>query len=317
MWKIPFVISLLLARFNHAASAAVDTSPYNDICGVSYPSLTKRGHNILQSLIPHTSKTILTTRTTPQHVAFCWIVNTDKKKVNAGPKMLQRYALAVFYLATAGDKWIESTNWLTVKDECAWFGVTCNRWKRVTILDLPFNAVDGIIPRDIKLLTSLTELDLKANDLQGVLPATIGDLKSLTVLKLCMNGIFGNIPVSLGKLKNLKMLNLYGNFLMGKIPKALGDLGKLEYLDLYANSLTGGIPTELGKLKNLKELYLNENGLAGTISRETGKKLNRLTELWADCRGSYPEVKCDFCSVCCKDAENPRCHRLSKNVLVK
>lgn len=259
----------------------------------------------------------MTTKTTPQHKAFCWIVNTDPKKLNAGPKMLQRYALTVFYLATKGDNWIENKDWLTGKDECAWFGVTCNRWKRVTILDLPFNQVDGIIPRDVKLLTSLTELDLKANDLQGVLPGTIGDLKSLSVLKLCMNGIFGNIPGSIGQLKNLRVLNLYGNFLMGKIPKELGNLGKLEYLDLYANSLTGGIPTELSKMKNLKELYLNENGLAGTISKDIGKKLNRLTELWSDCRGSYPEVICDFCTVCCKDGENPRCQRVSKTVQVK
>lgn len=319
--KIPLFLTLLLAitttpgTFVAAAKKEkIDTSIYSNICGQSFPPLAPRGHKIVAKLIPLAGRTSLKTATTAQHAALCWIIHTDPQKTAAGNRhMLQRYALAVLYAATQGDaSWTKKTNWLSVKSECAWFGVKCDVRGRVTRLEMAFNNMVGLLPRDIKLLADLEVLDLKANELQGVIPNGIGEMKKLKVLKLHMNGFFGAIPKEIGDLKNLVELNLYGNYLMGKLPTTIGKLKNLEILDLYANNIGGTVPTEMGKLTSLREAYFNDNNFEGTICQYRVKNLKRLHELWADCKGRKPEIKCEYCTTCCNDNDSPKCEKVTK-----
>lgn len=54
-----------------------------------------------------------------------------------------------------------------------------------------------------------------------------------------------------------------------------------EYLDLHDNNLTGSMPKEVCDLK--------------------------LDTLIADCHGTFPEVKCDCCTVCCEGLPKLAC----------
>ena len=40
--------------------------------------------------------------------------------------MQRRGALVVFYNATNGDEWDDSTNWLSDAPICEWYGLDCN-----------------------------------------------------------------------------------------------------------------------------------------------------------------------------------------------
>lgn len=307
-----YLLLLLLPLLTSAKQKEkFDASSYADICGSNFPLLGSRGQKILEKLIKDVGRTSLKASTTAQHAAMCWVIHTDPKKTNAGSQMVQRYVLATIYSATQGTGWVKKDQWLSAKHECDWFGVTCNFSKQVTHFEMPFNNLVGLLPRDIKLLKQLQVLDLKANELQGVLPTGIGELKHLKVLKLNMNGFFGNIPKEIGELKQLTELNLYGNYFMGTLPSSIGKLTKLEYFDLYANNVGGTIPAEFGKMKSLREVYFNDNNFSGALSKQTTKKLPRLTELWADCRGSKPEIRCETCTVCCQDTANPKCERVA------
>lgn len=98
---------------------------------------------------------------TPQNEAACWMFRQGK---SVSP---QRYALAVIYYSSKGDQWEVNTNWMTTKSECTWYGVFCNVFKTVVELDIAYIELKGLIPRELFLLSQVTDLDLHGNDLQG------------------------------------------------------------------------------------------------------------------------------------------------------
>lgn len=229
---------------------------------------------------------------------------------------LQRYALATLYVSStksnttawdwplaADDPTAEKNRgyWGSTKHhECQWYGVTCDYLsKKVTALNLGFLKLDGLLPRELFLLSSMREIDLHANDFQGVLPYKMLDAyNKLEYLKLQMNGFFGNLPKEITGMKNLKEMHLFGNYFTSTIPTYLTKLSKLEILDLYANNFEGKIPSHLGLLKNLKYLDLHDNDLTGTMPKEICNL--KLDELIADCLGPRAEIQCECCTVCCK-----------------
>jgi len=303
----------------------LDTRRYANICvqnGKAHrpiPDKDARAHAILKLVIEKSTLTSILSYDTPQHKAMCYMLNDDPKKAdprgmmggvnggNAG-RFMDRYALVTFYMNTKGPGWQRSDHWLTGEDECLWYGVTCDTRvrKRITGIDLSFNKINGIIPRELAFVTELQALDLNGNSLQGVIPyLMLSNLKNLSKLHLHMNDLFGNIPKEIGQLKNLKELTLFGNFFFGKLPVEITNLKKLEVLDIYANNLTGTIPKEVGKMKNLREVYVNDNEFVGSIPNEVCKL--KVSHLQADCLGAKPEVRCDCCTVCCKGLPTPTC----------
>jgi len=233
------------------------------------------------------------TGNTPQNEAACWMFRQGRSYSS------QRYALAVVYYASKGAQWETNTNWMTPKHECSWYGVICNTFRTVVNLDLGYIELEGLIPREMGLLSGVTDLDLHGNDLQGVIPhkLLIG-MKRIQYLRVQMNGLFGSIHKEITKMPDLKELYLFGNFFAGTIPKQLSELKKLEIIDLYANQLTGTIPKELAKIPKLKYLDLHDNNLTGSMPKEICAL--KLDTLIADCHGMFPEVKCDCCTVCCE-----------------
>ena len=60
--------------------------------------------------------------------------------------------------------------WLSSKSECSWYGLDCDSWGNIISIDLGFNDLNGLIPRELAVLQKLVEVDVHGNDLQGVLP---------------------------------------------------------------------------------------------------------------------------------------------------
>lgn len=106
------------------------------------------------------------TEGTPQNQAANWLINQDTRFLcPESPTLKSRYALAVFYYSTRGDRWLEcsaptsfsdaavieaantactiqsfpdsgSDAWLTPGDECQWGGVVCNVDGNVEIINI-------------------------------------------------------------------------------------------------------------------------------------------------------------------------------------
>ncbi len=224
----------------------------------------------------------------------------------------QRYALAVLYYATQGDdKWEIKTNWMSGKHECSWYGVICGDTPldRHTVvgLDLGFNQLNGLLPRELALLQNIIEVDFHGNDLQGIIPHGIMFAwKKCKILRLHMNGFFGELHSEIGHMVSLEELHLFGNYLGGKLPKELANLQKLRVIDVYANAFEGIIPSQLGSLKQLKELDVHDNFFIGSMPREVCDR--KLKFLVADClEGAYKEIGCTCCTICCEGLPNMKC----------
>jgi Leucine-rich repeat (LRR) protein len=173
-------------------------------------------------------------------------------------------ALVELYNNTGGVNWINNHNWLTAQPLNTWYGVTV-RFGRVSLLELPDNNLNGVLPASVDHLTEITTLDLKSNQLQGPIPP-LTDMVNLSRLNLSRNQLNGDLPVSLGAMQRISTLDLGFNQLTGTIPAILGNIDHTNRIDLSNNNLTGSIPVELGRLKRLNALILNNNQISGQIS---------------------------------------------------
>ena len=145
----------------------------------------------------------------------------------------------------------EDTDYLG-ENECDWPGVACSEEKDLTTtvsaLFLHKSDLQGSIPSEIALLSSLTTLDFSDNKLEGMIPEAFYDLTALEEVRLNENQLTGTISDKLAQLLSLTHLDLSDNEIGGSIPE-IAPLEKddltLEYLNLSQNKLTGSIPENL------------------------------------------------------------------------
>ena len=179
---------------------------------------------------------------------------------------LERAALISVYLATGGENWSYSYNWLTHQEVGTWAGVRTGHNGGVIGLSLSHQGLIGEVPRELVNLRGLRKLQLADNQLAGPIPVQLGTFGNLTVLDLRYNQLTGMIPRELANLTELRELGLGHNQLSGNIPSDLGNLVKLYSLDLSQNQLIGEIPKEWGNITFWREWRLIAgNALTGCI----------------------------------------------------
>ena len=93
----------------------------------------------------------------PQYAALEWLRSPLNNAFLSDERLIQRYALAVIYYATAGEQWSSSFLWLTSADECIWYSSSrsnsiCDANGRIIELDLRENNLAGTIPTELALL---------------------------------------------------------------------------------------------------------------------------------------------------------------------
>lgn len=89
---------------------------------------TTRENYFLDVLSPTTERVLLRDPTTPQGMAFDWMLNQDPVFAVDPcyyPTTEQRYGLLTLYFATNGAQWTNSSGWLGDSSECTWAGVVC------------------------------------------------------------------------------------------------------------------------------------------------------------------------------------------------
>jgi len=245
--------------------------------------------------------------------------------IDADTDLAQRYALAVLYFATGGDRWKECSRDLTSRCEssdgsglrssshflsngsvCSWYGLTCSDEQKkdiVTWIDLNNNGLSGSIPDELSLLSDNLELLwLSANpELGGSLPQWIGEVTHMQSMSFFDTAIGGTIPDSLYDLSRLSSLRMYGSKLEGTISTKIGRLSNMQWLWLHGCEFNGALPSELGRLKKLEALTLHGNAFDSDASlppeicnlRTEGKKLEHL---WTNCDSN--RSSCDCCTKC-------------------
>ena len=195
------------------------------------------------------SSSSLSIPSSPQYQAVEWLAQdkVDNNSNWSGYELLQRYVLRILYLSTNGENWrnFASTSWFGAASVCEWgsFNAQCNgNGQQVDELRLWNYNLQGTIPDELGLLTSLTFSDLGNNQLTGTIPSQIGQLTALWSIGLSDNQLTGTIPATLTQLTNLKQLYLQRNNMTGQVPsgfcdppfpdwRADGDYGNLLWAD--------------------------------------------------------------------------------------
>jgi len=212
-----------------------------------------------------------------------------------------RNALVALYESTIGTNWVRSTNWLSDGQYCDWVGIQCSSEGDVVEIHMENNNMQGELPTELGLLSTLDILAIDANSIHGAIPSEIGLVTSLRYMYIFNNYFSGAIPTEIGQLKMLEELSVSYNDLTGPLPSELGLLENLSEFKAYNNHLTGIIPSELGLLASISSLYVYINSLTGQLPHEVCERRDinngTLLSLVADCE----EVVCTCCTWCCVD----------------
>ncbi|KAM3268458.1 hypothetical protein P3S67_031399 [Capsicum chacoense] len=151
-------------------------------------------------------------------------------------------------------------------------------WSKLTLLDICFTRVGGMIPPSLSNSTSLTFFRADGCSIQGSIPSSNTKLTKLSVLMLNENDITGQLPVSMSSLTTLQYLSMFQNRLEGNIPISICQISSLEYLNLEWNDLTGRLPLCILQLPKLSLLYIQRNRLNGNMPFSLFRK-SRLDEI--------------------------------------
>ncbi|PWA53089.1 cGMP-dependent kinase [Artemisia annua] len=190
------------------------------------------------------------------------------------------HALLSFKSKITHDPYKVLTSWNHSFHFCDWSGISCGkRHKRVTVLRLVSQGLEGSLSPHVGNLSFLRKLSLPNNNFQGTIPHELGRLSRLCHLYLSRNKFSGVIPTNLSGCSNLEDLWLNLNELTGSIPKEMSLLSKLVVLYIGYNSLEGSLSPNVGNLSFLQELDLSNNSFQGTIPHELGR-LYRLRGLY-------------------------------------
>lgn len=252
---------------------------------------------------------VATSVATPEELALKWLIEDDPLELTVDTaidrfRLKQRYALLTIWFQSDDEPWVNDAGWVTVTDECKWYGITC----------IPADLGGGIGLQNVVSRINLGD----KNNLHGRIPADIAFLTFLTFLNFDENSLTGSLPSSVWTLHKLEHLEVDNNFLSGTLPDTIGDLTNLDYFDINDSSFSGTLPNSVGRWSNLKEIYLDNNRFTGTIpdsisnwTRIRIARFNRnefsgsvpddicdassLSALWADC---VSEVACSCCTQC-------------------
>ncbi|KAL3729705.1 hypothetical protein ACJRO7_026787 [Eucalyptus globulus] len=194
--------------------------------------------------------------------------------VKDGQDEIDRLALLEFKARIVDPNGVLSS-WNDSSHFCNWYGVTCGRkHRRVTILDLGYKNLSGVVPPHIGNLSFLRRVNLENNSFHAKIPPHFGRLLRLQELFLNNNLFSGEIPWNLSYCPNLLTLDLGFNMLKGNLPTELGSLSKLRALILQFNSLMGNIPPSIGNLSSLQKFIIMQNNFSGTIPETLGQLRN-------------------------------------------
>jgi hypothetical protein len=122
------------------------------------PTLSPGDLTKLLSSVSSDEREALSTISTPQSKAFKWMV-TNNTNLGTFSKeiIIQRYALATLFYSTNGDSWSNNALWLDSGEECSGWGVSCTIAGAFSEVSLVSNNLEGTVPPEIGLLTSLGE----------------------------------------------------------------------------------------------------------------------------------------------------------------
>ncbi|KAI0828004.1 L domain-like protein [Trametes gibbosa] len=206
-----------------------------------------------------------------------------------------------------GQTALSTGGWVKDVRFCAWSGVKCDGFGRVSSLQLSFPAVPAALPSEVGGLIGLTSLSVvgDTNVPAGSLPPSFSQLTALTNLDLESTAITGLDANLFASMNNVTTLTLVKNAKMGnELPSSVLSLplqnlvvnnqalssdtlstlasstslqNNLKLLDLSSTSLSSSIPSGISSFTSLAELHLDNNSITNPVPSSFPASLRILT----------------------------------------
>jgi len=299
---VGLAIGLTISAGSGTSNATTTGTTIPSILHPTYAPVTPAER--VRSLLPSYTLQQIQWIGSPQQQAYDWLMDDSHLDAFSEERIVQRYALAVFYFATSGDYWFNQNRWLSHDHhECDWFSRNStgifyepenNRYLQWDITGGPCGqSYVKNEPRyriDQEENSTYLHIWLYSNNIKGEIPAEVSLLSSLQSLSLDRNELQGELTTHIGLLQNLEAISLYTNSLSGHIPTEIGNLSKLTHIWAMKNNFVGNFPTELGRNSNLRQLLLDSTKMTGSLPTELGH-LSSLEWMWihrADWTGTVP-----------------------------
>jgi Leucine-rich repeat (LRR) protein len=154
-------------------------------------------------------------------------------------------------------------------------------------------SLQGQLPADLAVSTSLQRLELYGNTFSGPISA-LSNLTTLITLDLHYNNFDGLLPDLSKSAASLQYISLANNALTGSIPATYAQLVNLDTLGLAHNKLSGTLNV-VNSLKKLAVIYMRNNSFTGAMPSIPKSAVvldldhNKLTSFPTDvCSGTAP-----------------------------
>ena len=194
-----------------------------------------------------------------------------------GYSFITRYVMSLCHAALGGDRWNYDLLFNTKHETCEWYdvfeppvgqvGVLCNHNTK-KIVGLSFSKCFFLTfyePRRDMTPAHTAYSHIVSNNLDGTLPSELGVLSTLTYFESIANNVKGKLPDRMQELTNLKTAVFAFNLLTGSIPSWFGKLSNIQFTFLSNNLLTGSVPSQMKNLQDLTVLAMDDNMFTGSI----------------------------------------------------
>jgi hypothetical protein len=198
-------------------------------------------------------------------------------------RIRQRYAFSVFFCETDGGNWVENDMWLSDLHECDWYNRIgldpCNRVEQLEILRIHDNGLQGTLPLELSIISTLYEFTVSDNLITGSFPPEYAALSELDTFVIAFNLFEGPLPGFFFRFPDMVYLDLAYNRFTGTLPQDIPEqMADLQILFAENNQISGSIPANLSELR-IRKMHLDDNMFTGPIPTEFGQ-LNRLEQLY-------------------------------------
>jgi len=152
------------------------------------------------------------------------------------------------------------------QDICRWRHVVCDASKRVKAIQIGNQNLQGTLPKELVMLTTLIRFECQGNNLTGSFPYLSKSLQRLII----HDNNFNFFPEDFFKgMSNLQEVRIDDNpFSQWNIPNTLKDCVALQTFSAQSTGLTGTIPDFFGRdgpFAGLVFLALSDNFLEGAL----------------------------------------------------
>ena len=152
----------------------------------------------IEPVYPPSTRTLINMPNTCQNFAREWL-RMDKDVMEfQDDRIRQRYTMALLYCEWNVEEWNDSELWLSDLHECDWYtmiGVDpCSQNEEYQILRFPGHQIQGTLPPELSMMSSLWEITLSNNLISGTIPEDYYKLSQLDTMSLSYNLFEGTIP---------------------------------------------------------------------------------------------------------------------------